>query len=84
MQYATQAQSPPLPQPTDTPYIVDGVSDTIVYAVGHSLQINGTVKNGAIALGGDVIVRGVVEGDVAAIGGSVIQLEGGRRSDPQS
>jgi hypothetical protein len=78
MQYATQAQSPPLPQPTDTPYIVDGVSDTIVYAVGHSLQINGTVKNGAIALGGDVIVRGVVEGDVAAIGGSVIQLEGGR------
>ena len=77
-QYATQAQSPPLPQPSDSPYIVEGVSDTIVYSVGHSLQINGTVKNGAIALGGDLIVRGVVEGDVAAIGGSVIQLEGAR------
>ncbi|HEX9629976.1 MAG TPA: hypothetical protein VF961_08145, partial [Pyrinomonadaceae bacterium] len=67
MQDATQAQNPPVPQPTDSPYIVDGVSDTIVYAVGHSLQINGTVKNGAIALGGDLIVQGVVEGDVAAI-----------------
>lgn len=78
VQFATQAQNPPLPQPTDSPYMVDGVSDTIVYAVGHSLQINGTVKNGAIALGGDVIVRGVVEGDVAAIGGSVIQLQGAR------
>ena len=78
MQYATHAQNPSLPQPAESPYIVDGVSDTIVYAVGHSLQINGTVKNGAIALGGDVIVRGVVEGDVAAIGGSVIQLEGAR------
>jgi hypothetical protein len=78
MQYVTWAQSPPLPQPTDSPYIVDGVSDNDVYAVGHSLQINGTVKKGAIALGGDVIVRGVVEQDVAAIGGSVILLEGGR------
>ena len=77
-QYAIQAQNPPLPQPTESPYIVDGTSDTIVYAVGHSLQINGTVKNGAIALGGDLIVRGVVEGDVAAIGGSVIQLQGAR------
>jgi len=76
--YAIQAQNPPVPQPTDSPYIMEGVSDTDVYALGHSLQINGTVKKGAIALGGDVIVRGVVEEDVAAIGGSVIQLEGAR------
>ncbi|HKP45604.1 MAG TPA: hypothetical protein VJT50_03330 [Pyrinomonadaceae bacterium] len=72
------AQSLPAPQPGDSPYIVEGTSDTIVYAVGHSLQINGTVRNGAIAIGGDVIVRGVVEGDVAAIGGSVIQMQGAR------
>ena len=78
LQQMIQAQNPAVPQPTDSPYVVDGVSDTIVYAVGHSLQINGTVKNGAIALGGDVIVRGVVDGDVAAIGGSVIQLQGAR------
>ena len=75
---AIKAQTLPGPQPGDSPYVVEGVSDTIVYAVGHSLQINGTVRNGAIALGGDVIVRGVVEGDVAAIGGSVIQMEGAR------
>ncbi len=62
----------------DTPYVVEGVSDTMAYAVGHTLRINGTVKNGAISLGGDVIVQGTVEGDVAAIGGSVIQLEGSR------
>jgi hypothetical protein len=78
MQSGIQAQNLPVPQPTDSPYMIDGVSDTDVYAVGHSLQINGTVKKGAIALGGDVIVRGVVEGDVAAIGGSVIQLQGAR------
>jgi len=77
-QIAVAAQNPPLPTASDSPYVVEGVSNTIVYAVGHSLQINGTVKNGAIALGGDLIVRGVVEGDVAAIGGSVIQLEGAR------
>ena len=47
-------------------------------ALGRSIKITGTVKNGAIALGGDVIVQGTVEGDVAAIGGSVIQLEGSR------
>jgi len=78
LQHVAWAQSPPPPQPADSPYVVDGVSDSDVYAVGHSLQINGTVKKGAIALGGDVIVRGVVEQDVAAIGGSVILLEGGR------
>ena len=64
--------------PTDDPYLVDGVSDTMAYGVGRSIKITGTVKNGAIALGGDVIVQGTVEGDVAAIGGSVIQLEGSR------
>ena len=64
--------------PAETPYVVDGVSDTMAYAVGRSLRINGTVKNGAISLGGDVIVQGIVEGDVASIGGSVIQLEGSR------
>jgi len=75
---AIQAQGVPLPQPTESPYIVDGVTETMAYAVGRSLKITGTVRNGAIALGGDVIVQGTVEGDVAAIGGSVIQLEGSR------
>jgi hypothetical protein len=64
--------------PAETPHVVDGVSDTMAYAVGRSLRINGTVRNGAIALGGDVVVQGVVEGDVASIGGSIIMLEGGR------
>ena len=73
-----QAQDVPTPQPTETPHIVDGVTDGMAYALGHSLKITGTVRNGAIALGGDVIVQGTVEGDVAAIGGSVIQLEGSR------
>jgi hypothetical protein len=73
-----QAQVFPTPTPTESPYIVDGVTETMAYAIGHSLKITGTVRNGAIALGGDVIVQGTVEGDVAAIGGSVIQLEGSR------
>jgi hypothetical protein len=74
------AQTVYQPTPGDNPYVVEGTNDTIVYSMGRSLRINGTVKapNGAIALGGDVIVQGVVEGDVAAIGGSVIQLEGAR------
>ena len=75
---AIQAQEVSSPQPAESPYIVDGTTDTMAYAVGHSIKITGTVRNGAIALGGDVIVQGIVEGDVAAIGGSVIQLEGGR------
>src|ERR1044072_4130048 len=77
---AVQAQTAYQPAPGDNPYIVDGVSEDIVFALGHSLRINGTVKapNGAIALGGDVVVQGIVEGDVAAFGGSVIQLEGSR------
>lgn len=75
---AIQAQNVPTPTPTESPYIVDGVTETMAYAIGHSLKITGTVRNGAIALGGDVIVQGTVEGDVAAIGGSVIQLEGSR------
>jgi hypothetical protein len=73
-----QAQTFYQPIPGDNPYVVEGDSETIVYALGHSVRINGTAKNGAFALGGDVIVRGTVDGDVAAIGGSVIQLEGGR------
>ena len=72
------AQTPYEPTPGDNPYVVEGTSDTIVYAIGHSVRINGTARNGAFALGGDVIVAGVVEGDVAAVGGSVIQLEGAR------
>jgi hypothetical protein len=72
------AQTPYQPTPNDSPYVVEGTSNTIVYAVGRSLRINGAAKNGAVALGGDVIVQGVVEGDVAAVGGSVIQLEGAR------
>jgi hypothetical protein len=78
MLLAAQAQTTYQPTPGDTPYVVEGVSETIVYALGHSLRINGTAKNGAFALGGDVIVQGTVDGDVAAIGGSVIQLEGAR------
>jgi hypothetical protein len=72
------AQTAYEPAPADSPYVVDGVSDTIVYAIGHSLKINGSAKNGAFALGGDVIVQGTVDGDVAAVGGSVIQLPGAR------
>jgi hypothetical protein len=74
---AIQAQVA-ISSPADDPYLVEGVSDTMAYGLGHSIKITGTVKNGAIALGGDVIVQGTVEGDVAAIGGSVIQLEGSR------
>jgi hypothetical protein len=66
------------PLPGDNPYVVEGVSETIVYAVGHSIRINGTARKGAVAVGGDVIVQGTVDDDVAAIGGSVIQLEGAR------
>lgn len=72
-----KAQDHPAAKSNDVPTVVEGVSDTTAYSLGHSLRINGTVK-GAIALGGDVIVQGVVEGDVAAIGGSVIQLDGSR------
>jgi len=78
MLLAAQAQTIYEPIPGDNPHVVDGVSETIVYALGHSLRINGTARNGAFALGGDVIVQGTVDGDVAAIGGSVIQLEGAR------
>ncbi|HWN09859.1 MAG TPA: polymer-forming cytoskeletal protein [Pyrinomonadaceae bacterium] len=70
-------QEAPSAKPTESPTVVEGISDTTAYSIGGSLRINGTVK-GAIALGGDVIVQGVVEGDVATIGGSVIQLEGSR------
>jgi hypothetical protein len=72
------AQTPYEPTPGDNPYVIEGVSETIVYTVGHSLRINGTAKKGAVAVGGDVIVQGTVDDDVAAIGGSVIQLEGAR------
>jgi hypothetical protein len=72
------AQTAMEPQPAESPYVVEGVSSAMAHSIGRSLRINGTVKNGAIALGGDVIVQGTVEGDVAAIGGSVIQLEGAR------
>ncbi|MGH9875348.1 MAG: hypothetical protein ACRD9S_23075 [Pyrinomonadaceae bacterium] len=75
---AAQAQTPYEPIPGDSPYVVEGTSDTIVYSIGRSLRINGTARNGAFALGGDVIVQGTVDGDVAAVGGSVIQLEGAR------
>ncbi|HEY6231584.1 MAG TPA: polymer-forming cytoskeletal protein [Pyrinomonadaceae bacterium] len=72
------AQTTIAPASAENPVVVEGVSDTIVHAIGHSLQINGVAKNGAFALGGDVIVQGTVEGDVAAVGGSVIQLAGAR------
>ena len=73
-----RSQTPPEAIPGESPYVVEGDSDAIVYAVGHSLKINGTARNGAMAFGGDVIVQGIVEGDVAAVGGSVIQLAGAR------
>lgn len=75
---AVSAQTLYEPKPGDNPYVVEGISETIVYTLGHSLRINGTAKKGAVALGGDVIVQGTVDDDVAAIGGSVIQLEGAR------
>jgi hypothetical protein len=75
---AVSGQTTTVATPGDNPYVVEGINDTIVYSVGHSLQINGSARNGAFALGGDVIVQGIVEGDVAAIGGSVIQLQGAR------
>ena len=75
---AVNAQTTVEPLPADSPVVIEGINDTIVHAVGHSLRINGTAKNGAFALGGDVIVQGTVEGDVAAVGGSVIQLSGAR------
>jgi len=52
------AQTPYEPTPGDSPYVVEGENDTIVYAIGHSLKINGSAKNGAFALGGDVMVIG--------------------------
>jgi hypothetical protein len=58
--------------------VVNGVSDSDVFGMGHSVKITGRVKQGAMSFGGDVIVAGVVEGDVATIGGSVIQLPGSR------
>ena len=67
MMAAAQAQTAYEPVPGESPYVVEGVSDTIVYSIGHSLRINGTAKNGAFALGGDVIVQGTVDGDVAAV-----------------
>ena len=77
---AIDAQVAPAAQPTDDPYVVDGISDAMAYGLGRSIKITGTVMTGAgaIALGGDVTVQGTVDGDVAAIGGSVIQLEGSR------
>ena len=78
MLLAVRAQTAAEPTPSDSPYVVEGASETIVYALGHSLRINGNAKKGAVALGGDVIVQGTVDDDVAAIGGSVIQLEGAR------
>lgn len=78
MLLAVQGQTSYEPIPGDNPYVVEGVSETIVYALGRSVRINGTARNGAFAMGGDVIVQGTVDGDVAAVGGSVIQLEGAR------
>ena len=57
--------------------VVQGTNDGIVFGLGHSVRITGSVRE-AISLGGDVIVEGTVEGDVATIGGSVIQKAGSR------
>jgi hypothetical protein len=72
------AQPATAPEEAQRTLVVDGVSDATVFGMGQSVNIRGTVKEGAIAFGGDVIVSGTVEGDVAAIGGSVIQMEGAR------
>jgi len=58
--------------------VINGVTDSTVFGMGHPIRIKGTVKQGAIAFGSDVIVEGTVEGDVAAIGGSVVQLAGAK------
>jgi hypothetical protein len=49
-----------------------------VIAIGSSIQIEGHVREAAVAIGGDVIVRrtGIVEGDVTAVGGRVIEETG--------
>src|SRR3982074_3390958 len=78
MLLSVNAQSFYTPTAGDNPYVVEGVSETVAYSVGHSIRINGTARKGAVAVGGDVIVQGTVDDDVAAIGGSVIQLEGAR------
>lgn len=75
---AVYAQTTQTAQPEDKVVLVNGVSDSIVFGVGNSVRIAGTVKQGAMSIGGDVIVEGVVEGDVAAIGGDVIQRPGSR------
>jgi len=58
--------------------VINGANDGIVFGMGHSIRITGSVKEGAMSFGGDVIVEGVVEGDVATFGGSVIQKSGSR------
>ena len=75
---AVNAQTTIEPLPSDSPVVIEGINDTVVHAIGHSVQINGTAKKGVVVLGGDVIVQGIVEDDVAAVGGSVIQLAGAR------
>ena len=76
---AAQGQVVPADHPGDPQArVIDGVVNTTVFGLGHSIRITGSVKEGAIAFGGDVIVEGSVDGDVAAIGGSVIQREGSR------
>src|SRR5512138_340302 len=63
---------------TEDSIVVGNVSKGIVFGMGKSVRITGTVKQGAISFGGDVVVEGTVEGDVAAIGGSVVQADNAR------
>ncbi len=61
------------------PIVVANESEIIsAVAVGSSIQVEGVVKESAVALGGDVIIgsAGAVEGDAIAIGGHVIKAPG--------
>jgi hypothetical protein len=51
---------------------------SVVVSLAGPIEIEGRVRDAAVAVGGDVIVRqtGIIEGDVTAIGGQVIQEPG--------
>ena len=75
---AVYAQTSTTPKAEEKEIVVNGVTDSVVFGIGNSVRVTGTVKEGAMSFGGDVIVEGVVEGDVATIGGDVIQRPGSR------
>lgn len=48
-----------------------------VFVADGPVVVEGTVRNGLIALNGDVLVRGVVEADVVALDGRVVVADAG-------